>query len=268
MAFYRIIKIILKRGVCLVERELINCISYISELNIEEHKRLNVGVEIQDFTEPNLTDKEINSLIQRYKELFRDFKNIKSLHGPFLDLKPSSPDLEIRKVSQKRYLRAFMIAKELDVDYLIFHSQINPYLNETNIKGLNVNQNREFWEEIVKVVNFKGTILIENIFEETPMMIKELIEAINLPNLKINLDIGHAKLGSVPIENWIKELANHIGYIHLHTNNGKSDEHLKPAKEEIEAILDLLDKYNIDCPISLEYKVVNLSKEIELFNKE
>lgn len=248
-----------------MKRKLINCINYIDELNIDEIKRAGVGVEIQDFTEPNLTDKEINSLIQKYKELFKEFNNIKSLHGPFLDLKPSSPDLEIRKVSQKRYIRTFMIAKELDMDYLIFHSQINPYLNETNIKSLNVDQSREFWEEIVKVVNFKGTILIENIFEESPMMIKELIEAINLPNIKINLDIGHAKLGNVPIEEWVKELSNHIGYIHLHTNDGLSDQHLKPEKEEIEFLLDLLDKYNIDCPIALEYKVVNLSKEVELF---
>lgn len=248
-----------------MKRKLINCINYIDELNIDEIKRAGVGVEIQDFTEPNLTDKEINSLIQKYKELFKGFNNIKSLHGPFLDLKPSSPDLEIRKVSQKRYIRTFMIAKELDMDYLIFHSQINPYLNEANIKSLNVDQSREFWEEIVKVVNFKGTILIENIFEESPMMIKELIEAINLPNIKINLDIGHAKLGNVPIEEWVKELSNHIGYIHLHTNNGLSDQHLKPAKEEVEFLLDLLDKYNIYCPIALEYKVVNLSKEVELF---
>lgn len=248
-----------------MKRKLINCVSHIGELNIDEIKRLGIGVEIQDFTEPNLTDKEISNLIQKYREVFKEFNNIRALHGPFLDLKPSSPDLEIRRVSQKRYIRSFMIAKELEMDYLIFHSQINPYLNENNIKKLNVSQNKDFWEEITKVVNFKGTILIENIFEETPVMIKELIEAINVPNMKINLDIGHAKLGSVPIEEWFKELENYIGYIHLHGNDGKSDQHFRPTKEEVKELLYLLDKYNIDCPISLEYKVENLEKEVQLF---
>lgn len=262
MGMYRIIK--LDRGV-IMKREIITCISHIGELDIEKIKRTGIGVEIQDFTEPNLTDKEINNLIERYKELFRGFNHIKSMHGPFLDLKPSSPDLEIRKISQKRYIRAFMTAKELEMDYLIFHSQINPYLSEVNIKSLNVDQSREFWQEIVQVVNFKGTILIENIFEETPMMIKELIEAINLPNLKINLDIGHAKLGSVPVEEWIKDLNDHIGYIHIHTNNGLYDQHLRPTEGEVKNLLELLDKYNIECPLALEYKVVDLERDVKLF---
>ena len=248
-----------------MKRKLIGCISHIGELDIDEIKKLEVGIEIQDFTEPNMTDKEVNNLIIGYKELFEGFNNIKSLHGPFLDLKPSSPDLEIRRVSQKRYIKTFIIAKELDMDYLIFHSQINPHLNEENIRKLNVEQSREFWEEIVKVVNYKGIILIENIFEETPIMIKELIEAINLPNIRINLDIGHAKLGSVSIENWVKELKDYIGYIHLHSNDGKSDQHLKPTEEEVKRLLYILDKYEIYCPISLEYKAENLGKDLEMF---
>ena len=141
-----------------MKRKLISCISHIGELNIDEIKRLEVGIEIQDFTEPNMTDKEVNNLIIKYKELFKGFNNIKSIHGPFLDLKPSSPDLEIRRVSQRRYIKAFLIAKELDIDYLIFHSQINPHLNEENIRKLNVEQSKEFWEEIARVVNYKGII--------------------------------------------------------------------------------------------------------------
>lgn len=248
-----------------MKSKLISCISHIGELNIDEIKDLEVGIEIQDFTEPNMTDKEINNLVRRYKEIFKKFIKIKSMHGPFLDLKPSSPDLEIRRVSQKRYIKAFMIAKELKMDYLIFHSQLNPYLNEESIRKLNIEQSKEFWEEIIRVVNFNGIILIENVFEETPLMIKELVETINLPNIKINLDVGHAKLGTASTEYWIKELKDHIGYIHLHTNDGKSDQHLLPTEEEVKELLYILDKYDIDCPISLEYKVENLKKDLEMF---
>ncbi len=246
-----------------MERKILKTISVIDELNIEELKILNIGVEIQDFTEPNLSLSEINMIIDNYKTELKEFKNIKALHGPFLDLKPSSPDKLIREVSYNRYLNTMNIAKELDMDYLIFHSQINPYLNQPSLRKLNNVQNKEFWEEILKEVpDYKGMILLENIFEDKPTMLKELIETINLPNIKINLDIGHAKLGKVSLEEWIKELKDYIFYIHIHSNDGLYDIHQSPIQEEIEKLYCLLDKYNLNPVLSLEYKVDNLEKEI------
>ena len=246
-----------------MNRKILNCISTIDEFIIGEYNNVEIGVEIQDFTEPNLTDDEINDLVDKYKSIFKDFKYIKSIHGPFLDLKPSSPDAEIRRVSQMRYLKVLNIAIELDVDYIIFHSQINPDLNEPSLRKLNNRQSKEFWVDILKELkDFKGTILIENIFEKDPEMLKELIEAIDLPNIKINLDVGHCRLSNASLETWIKELKDHIAYIHLHSNNGIYDQHLQPSQEEIRTLYKLLDKYNLDPVIALEYKVDNLENEL------
>ncbi|WP_313757010.1 sugar phosphate isomerase/epimerase [Tissierella sp.] len=247
-------------------RKILRTISTIDSLNIEELKSLNMGVEIQDFTEPNLSILEANKIVSKYKEKFQEFNNIKALHGPFLDLKPSSPDKLIREVSYNRYLYTIKVAKELDIDYLIFHSQINPYLNQPFLRKLNNTQNKEFWEEILKEVpDYKGLILLENIFEETPMMLKELIETINLTNIKVNLDIGHAKLGKVSIEEWIRELKEYIVYIHIHSNDGLYDEHQSPTQDEIRSLYSILDKYGLEPVLSLEYKVDNLKKEIERY---
>lgn len=252
-----------------MEKIILNAISTINELDIETLNRLNIGVEIQDFTEPNLSQSDIDNLIQRYEDKFKGFKNIKALHGPFLDLKPASPDKIIREVSYNRYLYTIRAAKELNIDYLIFHSQINPYLNEPSMKKLNNMQTREFWLRILdEVPDFKGIILLENIFEETPEMLKELIETIDLPNVKINLDIGHAKLGKVKLEDWIRELKNYIAYIHIHTNDGQYDFHQSPTIEEIEDLYHQLDKYGINPILSLEYKVVDLKEEIKKFRSE
>jgi sugar phosphate isomerase/epimerase len=247
----------------LMDRKILNCISTIDELNLVEYNNLGIGVEIQDFTEPNLSDEEINNLVQNYKRIFKDFKHTKSIHGPFLDLKPSSPDLQIREVSQRKYLRALNIAAELELDYIIFHSQINPDLNEPNLAKLNNRQSREFWVDILKEVKeYKGTIVIENIFEKSPSMLKDLIETVDLPNIKVNLDVGHCRLSDVSLEEWIKELKDYIVYMHLHSNNGIYDQHLKPSKLEIENLYKLLDKYNLNPAIALEYKVDNLENEI------
>lgn len=243
-------------------RKILKTIKYIDEFDIDLFNKLNIGVEIQDFTEPNLTMKETIKIIDNYRTTLKRFNGIKALHGPFLDLRPASPDLKIREVSIKRYLDTLYRAMELDVDYIIFHSQINPYLKEPFLRGLNNRQNKEFWVDILNKTKYKGTILIENIFEESPDMLKEYIETINIPNIRINLDIGHAKLGKVSLEYWIKELKDYIDYIHIHSNNGVYDEHIAPSKEEIENLYQLLDRYNMEPPLSLEYKINDLEKEI------
>lgn len=249
----------------MMDRKILKCIRTIDEFSLEEYERLDIGVEIQDFTEPNLTDTDIMELVQRYKKLFSHFKGIKSLHGPFLDLKPASPDPDIRRVSYKKYLRTLKAAKELEMDYIIFHSQINPYLNDPYLMELNNIQTREFWHKVLEEINdFRGTILIENIFEPIPDFLKERVEKIAIPNIKIILDVGHARLGSVSLEQWVREMKDHLVYVHLHSNDGKHDQHRIPSELELLALKSLFSKYDINPVISLEYKSDNPSREIEI----
>ena len=249
-----------------MNRRILKTISIIEHLDIEKFKELNIGVELQDFTEPNLSQEEIGEIITGYKDKFKDFNNIKSIHGPFLDLKPASPDKLIREISLNRYIDTIKIGKELNVDYIIFHSQINPDLNHPYQEELMNAQAKDSWEYILnEVSDYKGMIVLENIFEKDPKMLKKLIDTINLPNIKINLDIGHAKLGRVSLEEWIKELKDYIHYIHFHSNDGLYDSHEVPTKDEIYDLYNLLDKYNINPILSLEYPVNDLSKEIKRY---
>lgn len=247
-------------------RKILKCISTVDKFDIDLFCRLNLGVEIQDFTEPNLSEKERIMLTDNYRRLFKDFKGIKSLHGPFLDLRPASPDPLIREVSYQRYLDAFQIATQLNTDYLIFHSQINPFLNEPFIRNLNNLQAQEFWNEILQETDYRGIILIENIFEKTPDMLMRYIQTVDLPGMKINLDMGHLKARNANLEEWIRELKDFIEYIHIHSNNGIYDLHQRPAKEEIFNLYNLLAKYNLNPVLALEYKFSNIEDEIARYD--
>ena len=246
-------------------KKIVNCVNYIELLNMYELNKLNIGIEIQDFTEPNLSDIEIRSIVSRYKKAFIDFKGIKSLHGPFLDLKPASPDLSIREVSYKRYLTSLNIAAELEMDYIIFHSQINPYLNQPSLRLLNNRQSKEFWDRVLSETSYRGIILIENIFEERPEILKEYIETIDRKDIRINLDIGHAKLGKVSLETWIRELKDYIVYMHIHSNDGVHDSHQTPNELEVEDLYSILEKYDLNPVLSLEYDIEYLEKEIKKY---
>ena len=93
-------------------------------------------------------------------------------------------------------------------------------------------------------------------------MLKRHIEAIDRENIKVNLDLGHAKLSHASLEEWIRELKDHIEYIHVHSNNAIYDQHKSMTKEEVLNLYNLLEKYNINPVLSLEYKVEDLEKEI------
>jgi len=244
--------------------KMVKCVKSIEDFKVNEFLKLNIGVEIQDFTRFSL-DESIESKVDEYKKMLNGFKNIISIHGPFLDLRPASPDPDIRRVSYSKYIKALNIAKELQANYIVFHSQINPYLNEPCLNNLMNSKTREFWLEILSESDYKGMVLIENVFEDSPQMLKEYIETVNIPNIRVNIDIGHAKLKGNPLEEWIIELRKYIEYIHIHSNNGKYDEHKSPSQYEIKELNDLTVKYNINPVYAIEYAVDDIEKEISRY---
>lgn len=247
--------------------KIAKCIKNIEELNLDEFYKLDIGVEIQDFTKFSLEDMLIDNKVEEYKNYLKNFNNTISLHGPFLDLRPISPDPDISQISYNKYLKALNIAKKLKSDYIIFHSQINPYLNEPDLKHMTNLETREFWNKIIDESGYSGIVLIENVFEDTPQLLREYIETVNMPNIRVNLDIGHIKLKKVPLEEWLIELKDYIEYIHIHSNNGKYDEHKAPTEFEIKNLYHLLKKYNIKPILALEYAIENTENEINRYRK-
>ena len=244
------------------KRSIVKCISSAEQLDVARFNRLGLGVEIQDFTEPNLSFGEQEEIAGRYRRLFEGFKGIKSLHGPFLDLKPASPDPLIRAVSYERYRRALQIAAALETDFIIFHSQINPFLNEPALRDRNNRQAGAFWERILEETEYRGTILIENIFEKDADLLKRYLRTVNRPNMKANLDLGHLKARGAGLEEWLGELKDDLVYMHIHSNDGRYDLHRRPTTQEIAHLYSLLDRYRLNPVLALEYPFDHLEAEL------
>ncbi len=248
-------------------REIIKNVKYIEKFDIDIINKLNIGIEIQDFTEPNLTDEDKKILIKTYKESLKGFENTIALHGPFLDLKPASPDNLIREVSQKKYIETLEYAKELKAEYVIFHSQINPRINKDSLNELINSQTKDAFEYILKESGYKGYIVIENIFEYEPILLLNLVKFIDNEQIGINLDVGHTRLTDCDLEKWISEMKDYIKYMHIHTNNRVYDTHSIPSQKEVDEIYNLLDKYEINPKICLEYEVDDLENEVKKYKR-
>ena len=69
-------------------------------------------------------------------------------------------------------------------------------------------------------------VMLENIFEEEPLSIAELLKHFKNKNLHFCFDSGHFNLFSkVPLDKWLTVLGKNVREMHLHDNYGSRDDH-------------------------------------------
>ncbi len=70
-------------------------------------------------------------------------------------------------------------------------------------------------------------MMLENIFEEEPDTLYELLRHYDGRNLYFCFDSGHFNLFTkVSLDKWLSMLGNKIREMHLHDNYGKRDDHM------------------------------------------
>lgn len=236
-------------------------------------ENFNLGIEVQGFYDPNLIDTpKVQELIEQHKELLSNFKKGKSLHGPFFDLNLGSKNIRIKEITLKTFNFAYEVAKSLGCTEIVVHNGFMP--NTSYYTGWTKNA-VEFWKEFFKDKDDSITMMIENQCEEDFEILKSEIDSVNDPRLKVCLDVGHAHANSnISCEEWITNLNDRIGYVHLHNNHGKvagrpsfmNDEHfgLNNGTIDIPKVLSLLNQYCKNAIVSLECKLDEMEESLEL----
>ena len=68
---------------------------------------------------------------------------------------------------------------------------------------------------------------LENIFEEDPRTLRDLLSALDSPWLGHCFDVGHWNLfAKVSQARWFEVLGPRMVHLHLHDNRGEGDDHL------------------------------------------
>ena len=189
----------------------------------------NYNIETLFFAMPGNLDGNLEQNISLFQEQVKRFGIKKvNMHGPFFDLSLSSMENSINRLTRKRYEQAVRISEILGIRQIVFHTQYNPQLRFTTYKNRWLEASFHYFDNLIKTTEDTGiTFLIENMFEDDYFLIKELLNTINSPRLGMCLDVGHVQVyGDNPVSIWIRELKNHIRYIHLSDNNGLCDDHM------------------------------------------
>lgn len=154
-------------------------------------------------------------------------------HGPFTEIHPAAIDHRIVSAGMKRLEEAFSVVKEFGCNRMVVHSGYIPFIY---IKEWQVEKSISFWQEFMKDKPADFNIYVENVLEDEPYMMADMMKGIEDPRIKLCLDVGHANAltKEVSIYRWVEVLGPFIGHFHLHNNYGDGDTHQEIGQGSID----------------------------------
>ena len=207
----------------------------------EVARNYGLGIEIAEYcTAWNMDDK----FLETDKAVTENLKGISActLHGPFNELFPCAIDPKARALATERYCKAIDLAKSYGATKVIIHGGYNPWIY---YPVWYVEQSIVFWQQFLK--NDPGVeIVLENVLESEPQWLLDIVKAVDHPQLKLCLDIGHVNAYSkVPLMTWLETWAPWLSHFHIHNNDTNWDAHNPldqgsiPMKEFLERAAEL-----------------------------
>ncbi len=158
-----------------------------------------------------------------------------TLHGPFIDLNPGSPDPAVRRLTRRRLEQLLALVPVYQPRSVVCHANFDSR-RYGYFKAEWVRNSLEFWSWLTDGVAKHGArLMLENVFEDGPEDIEILFENLDPRKVGFCLDTGHvAAFGKSDLADWLDRLGPHLGQLHLHDNFGRQDDHLAIGTGTIE----------------------------------
>ncbi len=172
------------------------------------------------------------------------------LHAPFNELFPCAIDPKARALAKERYLQAMYLAERYGAEKVIIHGGYNPRIY---YPVWYVERSVLFWKAFLQETDM--SIVLENVLEETPDMLLDIVKGVDDPRLRLCLDVGHANAYSkIPVIDWLTEWAPYLSHFHIHNNDGSCDSHsaLEQGTIPMKEFLLATQELRPDASITLE----------------
>lgn len=196
-------------------------ISTISTDAVRVAKEYGLGLEIAEYcTAWNMDEKfaDVDGVVKKKLDGIWGC----TLHAPYNELFPCAIDKKARELAAYRYRQAIDLAKRYGAKKVVIHGGYNPRIY---FPVWYVEQSILFWKVFLK--EDPGLeIVLENVLEETPDMLRDIVKAVDDKRLRLCLDIGHVNAYSaLPVMDWLETWAPYISHFHIHNNDGSRDQH-------------------------------------------
>ena len=160
-------------------------------------------------------------------KILRDTGASITFQAPFMDLRPGALDPRIRQVTIDRLNQVFDLVPYFKPMAVVCHPSFDErYYVASAPRWLE--NSIDTWGRFGKLAGEMDTlIMLENVYEADPGRIGALLDALNSPRLRFCFDTGHFNAFSkTGLDVWLQRVGNRIGELHLHDNNGQTDDHL------------------------------------------
>ncbi|MGN1016816.1 MAG: sugar phosphate isomerase/epimerase family protein [Faecousia sp.] len=184
-------------------------------------RELGLGVEIAEYCTAWNMDREFPQTDAGVRQQLEGNPR-RILHGPFNELFPCAIDPQARELAALRYRQAIGLARDYGAGKVVLHAGFNPWLYYPEWFR---EQSAEFWRDFL--MDDPGVeLVLENVLEQEPEWITDILRAVDSPRLRLCLDVGHVNAYSpVGAAEWLRRCAPWISHFHLHNNNGTRDAH-------------------------------------------
>jgi len=194
-----------------------------------------------------------------------------TLHGPFYDLVPGGMDKKILKATRERLKQAFDIIPLFEPLSIVCHTGYDrKRYHEVEDDWLDAAL--ETWAPLVKGLHgTRTTLMIENVYEKTPRLLLRLLSGLNTEKVGFCFDAGHMNVFSeTNMEGWLTTLGPLLKEVHLHDNDGTSDDHLAigQGKIDFEHLFEYMEENHLRPIMTLEaHKEKGVWESLEVLSR-
>jgi len=152
-------------------------------------------------------------------------------HGPFFGLDIASLDAGISRYSRDCLLRGLDVTAALGGNVMVIHTGYLPYFSRGGRRHWFRNW-RARMPAVAEAAEKRGVrIALENSWDDRPEIMIRLAESLPGYDIRYCIDTGHVnRYSRLPIGQWWDALGGKVEVLHLHDNDGLSDDHLAPGE--------------------------------------
>ena len=168
-----------------------------------------------------------NALLDQVRQVLATAQVRPTVHAPFFDLNPGALDPLVRQVTYQRLQQSLSVAGKLNTHLMVIHPGVDKW-RYPNLEQTWMALAKDFFPPLIEqAAGYGCRLAIENIYEETPDTLVQLVDGINSEWFGHCFDAGHWHLfGKRPMAEWLKAIGPKLFHLHLHDNHGRADEHL------------------------------------------
>jgi len=152
-------------------------------------------------------------------------------HGPFLGLDAASLNEHIARYSAECLERGCEVTAGVGGSVMVIHSNYSPFYSRVGFRAWLANWSERMPAILATARGLGVTVALANTWEERPEVLAHLVDIVSGGGLAVCLDTGHINAFSrLPVRRWWRSLSDRVIALHLHDNDGFSDDHEAPGR--------------------------------------